>query len=72
MRFAADHSDSGSFLLPPTDVISGHFYVVVCEMVTMLERARCVEWLFEAKSGSQTQRNYRTQSNKQPPSDKAI
>ncbi|PNF41805.1 hypothetical protein B7P43_G02603 [Cryptotermes secundus] len=41
-------------------------------MATMRERARCVQWLFETKSVTQTQRNYRTQFNKQPPSDKAI
>jgi hypothetical protein len=41
-------------------------------MATVLERALCVGWLFETKSVTQTQRNYRTQYNKQPPSDYAI
>jgi transposase len=63
------------FFLLPTDGISGHLYVsqsVVCEMATVQERARCVGWLFETKSVTQTQRNYRTQLNKQPLSDNAI
>jgi hypothetical protein len=34
-------------------------------MATVQERARCVGWLFETKSVTQTQRNYRTQFNKQ-------
>jgi hypothetical protein len=44
------------FLLP-TDGIRSHLYVshsVVCEMATVQERARCVEWLFETKSVTQT------------------
>jgi hypothetical protein len=52
--------------------MSGHFYFsqsVVCEMATVQERALCVGWLFETKSVTQTQRNDRTQFNKQPPSD---
>jgi hypothetical protein len=67
MRFAADYSETLEvFFLTPTDGISGHLYVsqsVVCEM----ERALCVGWLFETKSVTQTQRNYRTQFSKQPP-----
>jgi hypothetical protein len=58
-----------------TDGMSGHLYVsqsVVCEMATVQERALCVGWLFETKSVTQTQRNLRTQFNKQPPSDYAI
>jgi hypothetical protein len=58
-----------------TDGISGHLYVsqsVVCEMVTVQECALCVGWLFERKSVTQTQRNDRTQFNKQPPSDYTI
>jgi hypothetical protein len=56
----------------PTDGISGHLYVsqsVVCEMATVQECALCVGWVFETKSVTQTQRNYRAQFNKQPPSD---
>jgi hypothetical protein len=30
-------------------------------METVQERARCVAWLFETKSFTQTQRNYRTE-----------
>jgi hypothetical protein len=63
------------FFLTPTDGISGHIYVsqsVVCEIVTVQERAFCVGCLFETKSVTQTQRNYRTQFNKQPPSDYVI
>jgi hypothetical protein len=45
---------------------------VAFEMATVQEGARCVGWLFETKSDTQTQRNYRTQFNKQPPSDNAI
>jgi hypothetical protein len=59
----------------PTDGINGHLYVsqsVVCEMATVQERALCVWWLLETKSVTQTQRNYCTQFNKQPPSDYAI
>jgi hypothetical protein len=41
-------------------------------MATMQERTRCVWWLFDTKSVTQTQRNYRTHFNKQPPGDKAI
>jgi hypothetical protein len=62
------------FFFMPTDGISGHLYVsqsVVCEMATVQERALCVAWLFERKSVTQTQRNYHTQFNKQPPSDYA-
>jgi hypothetical protein len=75
MRFAADYSKTLEAFLPPTDGISGHLYVsqlVVCEMATVQERARYVGWIFETKSVTQTQRNYRTQFNKQPPSDNAI
>jgi hypothetical protein len=46
------------FFLLETDGISGHHYVsesVVCEMATVHERARCVGWLFEPKSFTQTQ-----------------
>jgi hypothetical protein len=51
------------FVFGATDGISGHLYVfqsVVCEMATVQERALCVGWLFETKSVTQTQRNYRT------------
>jgi hypothetical protein len=75
MRFAADYSETLEVFLPPTDGISGHLYIsqsVVCEMATVQERPRCVGWLFETKSVTQTERNYRTQFNKQPPSDHAI
>jgi hypothetical protein len=75
MRFAADHNVNLDVFLSPIDGISGHLYVsqsVVYEMATVQERTRCVGWLFEKKSVTQTQRNYRTQFNKQPPSDKAI
>jgi hypothetical protein len=69
MRFAADYSETLEvFFLTPTDGISGHLYVsqsVVCEMATVQERALCVGWLFETKSVTQTQRNDRTQFNKQ-------
>jgi hypothetical protein len=41
-------------------------------MATVKEHALCVGWLFETKSVTQTQRNYRTQFNKQPLSDYAI
>jgi hypothetical protein len=54
----------------PTDGINGHLYfsqAVVCEMATLQERV-----LFETKSVTQTQRNYRTQFSKQPPSDYEI
>jgi hypothetical protein len=66
MRFAADYNETLEVFLPPTDGISGHLYVsqsVVCEMASVQERARCVGWLFETKSVTQTQRNYRTQFN---------
>jgi hypothetical protein len=46
------------FIFSSTDGISGHLYVsqsVVCEMATVQERARCVGWLFETKSVTQTQ-----------------
>jgi hypothetical protein len=72
MRFAADYSKTLEVFFMLTDGISGYFYVsqsVVCEMATVQERALCVKWLFETKSVTQTQRNYRTQFNKQPPSD---
>jgi hypothetical protein len=62
------------FFFTPTDGISGHLYVsqsVFCEMATVQERAHCVGRFFETKSVTQTQRNYRTQFNKQPPSDYA-
>jgi hypothetical protein len=76
MRFAADYSETLEvFFLTPTDGISGHLYVsqsVFCEMATVQECALCVGWLFETKSVTQTQRNYRTQFNKEPPSDYAI
>jgi hypothetical protein len=55
--------------------MSGHFYVsqsVVCETATVQECTLCVGWFFETKSVTQTQQNYRTQFNKQPPSDCAI
>jgi hypothetical protein len=71
MWFAADYSETLEvFFLTLTDGISGHLYVsqsVVCEMATVQERALCVRWLFETKSVTQTQRNYRAQFNKQPP-----
>jgi hypothetical protein len=60
---------------PSTDGVSGHLHVsqsVVCKMATVQERAHCVGWLSETKSVTQTQRNYRIQFNKQPPSDRAI
>jgi hypothetical protein len=41
-------------------------------MATVQECELCVGWLFETKSVTQTQRNYRTQFNKQCPSDYAI
>jgi hypothetical protein len=55
------------FSLPPTDGIRGHLYVsqsIGCEMATMQKRARCVGWLFETESVTQTQQNYRTEFNK--------
>jgi hypothetical protein len=76
MGFVADYSETLEvFSLTPTDALSGHLYVfqsVVCEMATVQEQALCVGWLFEMKSVTQTQRNYRTQFNKQPISDYAI
>jgi hypothetical protein len=76
MRFVADYSETLVVLfLMPTYGISGHLYVsqsVVCEMATVQKRALCVEWLFDTKSATNTQRNYCTQFNKQPPSDYAI
>jgi hypothetical protein len=75
VRFAADYSETLEVFLTPTDGISGHLYIsqsVVYEMSTVQERALCVGWLFETKSVTQTQRNYRSQFNKQPPSDYAI
>jgi hypothetical protein len=75
MRIDVDHSETLEVFLLPTDGISRHLYVsqsVVFEIATVQERARCVGWLFETKSVTQTKRNYRPQFNKQPPSDKAI
>jgi hypothetical protein len=75
MQFAADHSETLELFFLPTDGISDHFYIsqsVVCEMLTMQEHTCCVGWHFEAKSVTQAQRNYCTQFNKQPLSDKAI
>jgi hypothetical protein len=75
MQFVANYSKTLEVYFSPIYGISNHLYVsqsVVCEMATVQERARCVGWLFEAKSVTQTQRNYRTQFNKQPPSDKPI
>jgi hypothetical protein len=71
MWFAADYSETLEVSLTLTDRIGGHLYVsqsVVCEMAAVQERALCVGWLFATKSVAQTQRNYRTQFNKQPPS----
>jgi hypothetical protein len=70
MLFTADYSETLEVFFMQTDGISGHIYVsqtVVYEMATVQECA-----LFETKSVTQTQRNYRTQFNKQPPSDYAI
>jgi hypothetical protein len=41
-------------------------------MATFQEKAMCVLWFFEAKSVIKTQRRYRTQCGKTPPSGKAI
>jgi hypothetical protein len=72
----ADHSKTLDFFFCRQQIgISGHLYVsqsVVCEMATMQKHTRCVGWLFETKSVTQSQQNYRAQFNKQPPSDKAI
>jgi hypothetical protein len=60
MRFGQIVVKLWKFFLPPTDGISSHLYVsqpVVCEMANVQERARCVGWLFETKSVTQTQRN---------------
>jgi hypothetical protein len=61
MRFAADYSETLEvfFFMPPTDGISGHLYVsesAFCVMASVQEGARCVGWLFETKSVTQTQR----------------
>jgi hypothetical protein len=72
MGFAEDHSETLEDFR--TDGINGHLYVsqlVVCEMATVQERARCVGWISET-SVTQTQPNYRTEFNKHPSSDKAI
>jgi hypothetical protein len=64
MRFAADHSETREVFSFAEYGISDHRYVsqlVVCEIATVQERARCVGWLFETKSVTQTQRNCRTQ-----------
>jgi hypothetical protein len=64
MRFAADHSETLEvFFWLTTDGVSSHLYVsqsVVCDIATVQERTRCVGWLFETKSVTQAQRNYRT------------
>jgi hypothetical protein len=76
MRFAADYSETLEvFFLSRTYGIIGHLYVFQsggCEMATVQERALCVGWLFQTKSVTQTSQNYRTQFNKQPPSDYAM
>jgi hypothetical protein len=59
MRFTADRSETLRFF-PPTDGTSGYLYVsqsVACKMATVHEPARCVRWLFETKSITQTQLN---------------
>jgi hypothetical protein len=64
MQCVADHSETLDVFSAATDGISGHFYVsqsVVCEMATVQDGSHCVGWLFETKSVTQTQRNYRTQ-----------
>jgi hypothetical protein len=71
MRFPADYSESLVVLLTPTDGIF-KFLSLVCEMATEQESACCVEWFSGKKSVTQTQRNYRTQLNKQPQSDNEI
>jgi transposase len=42
------------------------------KMATVREKAICVLWFFETKSDIKTQRRYRTQYGKDPPSDNAI
>jgi hypothetical protein len=42
------------------------------KMATVQEKAMCVLWFFETKSVIKTQRRYRTQYGKDPPSDIAI
>jgi transposase len=42
------------------------------KMATVQEKAMCVLWFFETKSVNETQRRYRTQYGKDPPSDNAI
>jgi hypothetical protein len=74
MRFPADYSEALEvffFFLMPTDGISAHLYVsqsVDCEMATVL----CVGWLLRQNQSPRLKGNYRTQFNKQPPSDYAI
>jgi hypothetical protein len=71
MQFLADYSKTLEVFFY-ADGIIGHLYVsqlVFCEMATVQERAICVGLLLQTKSVTQTQRNYRTQFNKQPPSD---
>jgi transposase len=41
-------------------------------MATVQEKAMCVFWFFETKSVIMTQRRYRAQYGKYPPSDNAI
>jgi hypothetical protein len=41
-------------------------------MDTVQEKAMCVLWFLETKSVIKTQRHYRTQYGKDPPSDNAI
>jgi hypothetical protein len=41
-------------------------------MATVEEKAMCVLWFFETKSDMKTQRLYRTQYGKDPPSGNAI
>jgi response regulator of citrate/malate metabolism len=42
------------------------------KMATVQEKATCVLWFFETESVTKTQRRYRTQYGKDPPSDNAI
>jgi hypothetical protein len=42
------------------------------KMATVQEKAMCVLWFFETKSVIKTQRRYRTQYGRDPPSDDAI
>jgi hypothetical protein len=74
MRFAADYSETLEVFFDADrwNKRPSLRFSVVCEIATVQERALCVGWLFETKSVTQTQRNYRTQFNKQPPSDYAI